>query len=82
MRGKAELQAIDLDHEPTWRARNSKFYRAIARVRRQRLEDLHAQLDALLYGKGLEANSVKVVDTVSDHRAIVATFMVTAQQPS
>lgn len=72
---KAGLRQVDLSNEPTWRARNSKLYRAIARVRRQSLEDLYAQLDALLYrGEELELDHVEVVDTVSDHRAIIARF--------
>ncbi len=74
MRQKAGLKQVDLGNQPTWRARNSKLYRTIARVRRQPLESLYAQLDTLLYRGGCELIEIKVVDILSDHRAIVGKF--------
>jgi len=75
MRQKADLRQVNLNGEPTWRARNSKLYRLVARVRRQPLEDLEAQLDVLLYRGAFEPIDVRVVDIMSDHRAIVARFV-------
>jgi len=71
---KAGLRRVDLASEPTWHARNSKLYRKIARLRRKPIEELHGELDALLYRGELELASVKVVDILSDHRAIVGEF--------
>lgn len=74
MHKKTGLKQVDLGGEPTWRARNSRLYRTIARTRRQPLETLQAQLDTLLYRGEIEPVDTKIVDILSDHRAIVGRF--------
>jgi endonuclease/exonuclease/phosphatase family metal-dependent hydrolase len=75
----AHLRQVNLGNQPTWQAPDSTLYRLIARVRRQSIENLSAQLDALLYREGeLELSNVAVVNTISDHRAIVGKFKLKA----
>lgn len=69
--------------EPTWRIRGSKheWLAAIgSSVLRKSMEDFDAQLDALLY-RDLEVCDTSVIDIVSDHRAVIATFEPRQAQP-
>lgn len=78
MRRRSGLQVVDIGGEPTWRASNAALYRILSRAKGIALEDFSGQLDALLYrGEGLGLDSTVVVDTISDHRAIVGKFCVT-----
>jgi len=75
MHQSADITPINLAGEPTWRAKRSPVYIAAAFIRGQRVENMSAELDALLYKPSmLTPTSIAVIDTISDHRAIVDGF--------
>lgn len=83
MQERANLTQVDLGDQPTWRARHSRAYRALARVRRRPIESYDAQPDVLLHrGQNVTAVEARVVDTNSDHRAIIGRFRFGASRDS
>jgi endonuclease/exonuclease/phosphatase family metal-dependent hydrolase len=72
-RRAASLAAVELRNEITWPSRRTSS----TRERLNRF--VGGQLDDILYrGQGLEFTDAEVIDVPSDHRAVVATFTISA----
>ncbi|HTE22431.1 MAG TPA: hypothetical protein VK674_05325 [Candidatus Limnocylindria bacterium] len=81
MREISNLREVDTNGEPTWRMRSSKqqwWGTAKGALQRETLDAYDGQLDDMLYrGDGLvPQGKAKVVDVESDHRAVIARFLV------
>lgn len=80
MHAESDLRSVDLNNEPTWYARGSgqeKYLKISAFIFRRPIEYYNGYHDIILYrGATLQTVLTKVVDIQSDHRAVIARFMV------
>lgn len=75
MRRRAQLRTIDIKGQATWRARDTLLYRVVALSRGKRVDALEGQLDCIMYrDQWVEPGNVRVIETSSDHRMIIASF--------
>lgn len=76
----AGVQPVDLQDEHTYRIEDSR-HAWLGRIAGKHIP-FNGQLDAVLFrGDALQVDSVQVADVASDHRAIIARFVVGASQP-